>query len=291
MILGAIEISDRSTRLTVADVGERDSVRLLARVHAVSAKLKNLERLSALLMAEVEAARDLGAERIEVFAETGLRGTRLIRLLGRVTDGVGAGDIRVPAERDRIAAGFVAATMTAPGNGDFSGPVGVALVGAATVGIGAGAPGGPPAWVGSRPVGAAVISEKARFSDPPRPNQIEAAITGASRKIESLSPPPIDRLLAVSDFAPVIERLCGGSITHDDARRGLDSILGQTSDDLAAWFGVEPATSRLLPGTIVGHAALADAFGVPVEPVSCDTVAGREWLERSGFAPAGGRAR
>jgi len=289
LILGAIEISNRSTRLTVADVGERDSARILERVHAVSAKLKNLERLSALLMAEVEAARDLGAERIEVYAEADLRGTRLVRLLGRVTAGVGAGDIRIPAERERVAASFVAATV--PGGADLQGPIGVALVGLATVGIGVGEPGDPPVWVGSRPVGAAVISEKARFSDPPRPNQIEAAITGASRKIESLSPPPIDRLMVVSNFAPVIERLCGGSITHDDARRGLDSILGQTSDDLAAWFGVEPATSRLLPGTIVGHAALADAFGVPVEPVGCDSVAGREWLERSGVAPAGGRTR
>lgn len=272
----------------MVEVGDRDSARLLERFHAVTAELDNLERLSALLMAEIEMARELGAERVDVFAETELRGTRLVRLLGRVTSGVGAGDVRIPAERERVAAGFVAATV--PRGGSPESPAGVALIGGSSIGIGVGEAGRMPAWIGSRPVGAASISAKARFSDPPRPNQIEAAITGASRKISSLTPPPIDRLMVISSFAPVVERLCGTSIDHDDARRGLDSILGQTSDDLAAWFGVEPATSRLLPGTIVGHAALADAFGVPVEPVSCDTIAGREWLDRA-VPEAAGRGR
>lgn len=284
MILGAIEISSRSTRLSVAEVGERDSARLLERVHAVTADLGNLERLSALLMAEIELARDFGAGRIEVVAEADLRGTRLLRLLGRVTEGVGAGEIRIPAERERAAAAFLGATTPL---GDLEGPVAVATIGGAAIGIGVGRPAFPPEWTGSRPVGADNISAKARFSDPPRPVQIEAAISGASRKIASLSPPPTDRLLVVSEFAPVVERLCGGSIAHDDARRGLDAILGQTGDDLAAWFGIEPAISRLLPGAIVGHAALADAFGVPVEPVGTDSVAGREWLRRSGRSEAG----
>lgn len=289
MILGAIEISSRSTRLSVVDVTGGGSVRILDRSHAVKAELDNLERMTALLMAEVETARDLGAERIEVIAETELRGSRLVRLLGRASQGVGAGEIRIPAERDRIAAEFLAANIAR--NEPIEGTAAVAVVGPATIGIGVGDPAGVPEWIGSRPVGAATISDKARFSNPPRPNQIEAAITGASRRIASLSPPPIDRLMVSSAFAPVIERLCGERVGHDDARRGLDAILGQTSDDLAAWFGIEPAISRLLPGTMVGHAALADAFGVPVEPVSCDSVAGRELLEHDAGLTSGERYR
>jgi len=288
LILGAIEISTRSTRLSVVDVTARDSIRILERLHAVRADLSNLERMTALMMAEVEAARDLQADRIEVFAEPELRGTRLIRLLDRVCQGIGAGSVRVPAERESVAAGFMATTR--PRFEDLNGSIGIALIGGSSIGLGVGPADGPPRWIGTRPVGAANISDRARFSNPPRPNQIDAAITGASRKIASLAPPSMDRLLAVSTFAPVIERLCGDSITHDDARRGLDAILGQTSDDLAAWFGIEPANSRLLPGTIVGHAALADVFGLPVEPVSCDQGAGRIWLEQSEFSSAAGRS-
>jgi len=288
LILGAIEISTRSTRLSVVDVTAGDSFRMLERVHAVSAKLANLERLTALLMAEIEAARELGAERIEVLAEPELRGTRLVRLLDRVCGGVGAGAIRMPADRERAAACFMAATR--PRQDDLDGAIGIALIGESAIGLAVGEPARQPRWVGTRPVGAASITDRARFSDPPRPNQIEAAITGASRKIASLAPPEMDRLMAVSRFSPVIERLCGNSVTHEDARRGLDSILGQTSDDLAAWFGVEPADSRLLPGTIVGHAALADVFGLPVKPVGCDSAAGRRWLERVQASPAGERA-
>lgn len=287
MILGAIEISTRSTRLSIVDVSACDSIRILERVHAVSAKLPNLERMTSLLMAEVEAARDLGAELIEVFAEPELRGTRLIRLLDRVCDGIGVGAIRIPADRDRAAAGFMAATT--PRHENLDGSIGIAVIGESSVGLAVGEAGGRPQWIGSRPVGAGSITDRARFSDPPRPNQIDAAITGASRKIASLAPPDMDRLMTTSTFSPVIERLCGNSITHDDARRGLDSILGQTSDDLAAWFGLEPADSRLLPGTIVGHAALADVFGLPVEPVSCDPAAGRHWLEYGDSATTGGR--
>lgn len=285
MILGTIEISSRSTRLSVIDVGAFDSAPITERAHAVRAEIGNLERLTALLMAETETARDLGAEEIEVVADSSLRGTRLVRLLERVSSGMGTGAIRLPAGRERIGAAYLAATRPwrdEPGSGSG---VGVALIGDSSLGLGVGIPGSVPEWVGSRPVGAVRISARARFSDPPRPNQIEAAITGAARRLGSLSPPSMNRLLATSGFAPVIERLCGSSITHEDARHGLNSILGQTGDDLAAWFGIEPATSRYLPGAIVGHAALADAFGVPVEPVACELAAGRHWLDERQLAP------
>jgi hypothetical protein len=285
VILGAIEIGTRSTALNVAEVRERDSAGLLERVHPVSATLDNLERLSALLMAEIETARDLGAERVEVLAGTELRGTRLIRLLSRPTRAMGAGEIRIPAARERLAATFIAAT--APAGDDLDGPVAVAHVGTDSLAVGVGEPGRVPAWTGVRPAGAARITGRARFSDPPRPVQIEAAVSGASRLIASLAPPPVGRMMVVSRFARVIERLCGSTISPEDSRRGLGSILGQTSDDLAAWFGIETGTSRLLPATIAGHAALAETFGIPVEPVACDPVAGREWLARAETEPAG----
>jgi len=277
LILGAIEITSRVTRLSVLDISGDTAMRLTGRSHGVRAELENLERLTALLMAEVEYARDAGADLIEVFACPEMRGTRLVRLLDRTSRAVGAGPVRIPADRDSVGAAFLAATLPERNPGKQA--IGVALVGEAMIGLGVGEPGTAPGWVGTRPAGAVTMTERARFSDPPRPNQIEAAITGASRRLESFGPPPMDRLLAVSDHSTVIERLCGNRITHDDARRGLDSILGQTSDDLAAWFGIEPASSRFLPGTIVGHAAIADAFGLPVEPVGCEIAAGRHWLE------------
>jgi exopolyphosphatase/pppGpp-phosphohydrolase len=288
LILGAVEISSRSTRLSVVDVTPGESERIAERCHSITAKLDNSERLTALVMAEVEIARDLGAESIEVVADQTLRGSRLIRLIERVSRAIGTGGIRIPAERESVAAAFVGATL--PRRAELEDPVAVALIGEAAIGVGAGTAGLNPTWVGSRPAGAETISRKARFSNPPRPNQVEAAISGASRKIESLAPPVTAGLLVASDFSPVIERLCGSSITHDDARRGLSAILGQTNDDLAAWFGLEPGRSRFLTGTLVGIAALADAFGLPVEPVQYDSVAGRYWSDEYSRPVAGGRS-
>jgi len=256
------------------------STRITERSHGITAITGNADRLTALVMAEVEAARDLGAESIEIVADPALRGTRLIRLIERVSRGIGTGDIRIPAERERVAAAFLGATR--PRQGLLGDPVAVALMGDDAVGIGVGTPGLEPSWVGSRPVGAVTISRKARFSDPPRPNQIEAAISGAIRKLETLAMPSSGRLLATTDFSAVAERLCGTRITPDDARRGLEASFGQTSDDLAAWFGLEPGRSRFLTGTLVGIAALATVFEMPVEPVAHASVAGRHWSDEYG---------
>lgn len=244
----------------------------------MTAGIDGLDRLSALIMAEVEFARDQGAGMIEVLAGSALRGSRLISLLGKVTEAVGAGPIRIPDRRDWAAASFLGVTV--PAGDSLPDPVAVATIGETAIGLAVGSPGTIPEWTGSRPVGASTMTRKARFQDPPRPGQLEAAITGASRGIASLFLPPAQRVLVVSSLAPVVERLCGPRIGIGEARRGLDAILGQTSEDIAAWFGAETALARHLPGIIVGHAALAEGLGVRVEPALCDLAASRNWLAR-----------
>ncbi len=289
MILGAIEISERATRLRVAEVGRSESRRVLDRSSLVSAELSNSERLTALLMAEVETARDAGAERVDVLASRSLRGTRLLRLLDRVSRGCGAGAIRMPDPRERLASTFL--SITVPAAGRLDGTVAVARVGEATTGVAVGPAGERPAWVGSRPVGCRTLTQRARFSDPPRPNQIEAAVSAAVKKLETLAPPIPDRLFVSTPFSAALERICGPRIDRESARRGLDSILGQTGDDLAAWFGAGSGRGRLLPATIICCLGLAEVFAVPVEPREGDPVAGRFWLARAdGSAAAPGRA-
>lgn len=289
MKLGVIEIGLRSTRFTVTEIdGDSSHVRM-SRSHGLLAGLENLERLSALLMVEVEAARDMEADRIEVVAVPELRGSRLIRLIDRVGEAVGVGPVRIPSRREAVAAAFLG--VSRPLGTALAGPVGVAHIGETAIGLAVGEPGRSPAWIGSRPVGASTMTRKARFANPPLPAQIEAAITGASRGISSLHPPVCDRVFVDSPMAEVTGRLCGLLVGAADARRGLDSILGQTSEDTAAWFGVEPVLARHLPGILVGHAALAEGLGMPVEPVSCDHGAGRLWLSGEQLEAAGGEPR
>lgn len=277
MILGAFEIGLRSTRLVVSDVGARSSRMLVERDQRLTARLDNIDRLGALLMAEVEAARDAGAERVEVLAAPEFRGSRLIRVVERYAVAAGAGPVRIPPRRERAEAAFVAATRD-PRDGDGV-PVGVARIDEDAIGIAVGRPGERPEWVGTRPVGAVTVSRRARFFDPPLPTQIEAAIAGASRAIASLLPPERDGLLVSSPLAAVVARLCGEKPDRAAARRGLDAILGQTGDDIAAWFGIGPVRARQLPGILVGHVALAEGLDERVEPVSCDHIAGRHWLD------------
>jgi hypothetical protein len=279
LILGVIQISGRVTRLRVSDVGSDTSRRLIDRSSLVTAELRNCERLSALLMAEVEAARDAGAVEVEIVAARSLRGTRLLRLLDRVSRASGAGGIHLPGAADRLAESFMA--VTRPRQATLGGAVAVARTGDSSTGIATGSPGEPPGWVGSRALGAATLTERARFTDPPRPNQIEAAINGATRALESLALPGFERVFLDTPVAAVLERLCGSRIDASTARRGLDAILGQTADDTAAWFGTEAGRARLLPATLVIVFALASLTRTAVEPCSADPVAGRAWLAHS----------
>jgi hypothetical protein len=299
LILGAIQIAQRTTRLRVTEVDGRLSRRLLDRPHRVSAELRNCDRLTALLMAEVEAARDAGAERIEVTAVPELRGSRLLRLLDRVSRAAGSGPIVVPGRSETLAAAFLGVTTpieVAPVSGDparaadGTRTVAVAFVGESFVGIATGAPGSRPEWVGTRPLGTAALTGKARFSDPPRPNQIQAALAGACRAVDSLSPPDFDAAFVATSAAAVVERLCGSRIDEQAARGGIDRILGQTADDTAAWFGAEPATARLLPATLVACRALAGRVAMPLSPAAFDPVAGRWWLAQHSAA-AGSRGQ
>jgi hypothetical protein len=281
LILGAIQIAQRTTRLRVTEVDGPFSRRLIDRPHRVSAELRNCDRLTALLMAEVEAAREAGAERIEVAAVPELRGSRLLRLLDRVSRAAGSGPIVVPGRSETLAAAFLGVTTPISSGSvreEAPGTAAVAFVGESFVGIATGSPGRRPDWVGSRPLGTAALTRKARFSDPPRPNQIEAAIAGACRAVDSLAPPEFETAFVATSSAPVVERLCGNRIDEAAARRGIQSILGQTADDTAAWFGAEPATARHLPATLVACAALAGRAGMPLSPAAFDPVAGRWWL-------------
>lgn len=259
---------------------------MVERSHAVTARVESLDRITALIMSEVEFARDQGAETVEVIAVPSLRGSRLVRLLDRVTDALGAGPVRIPTRKDWSAANFLGVTV--PASGSLPAPVAVASIGETAIGYAVGSPGEVPGWIGSRPVGASTMTRKARFQDPPRPGQIEAAIAGASRGIASMFPPEAGRVLVVSPLAAVVERLCGSTIGPDEARKGLDAILGQTSDDVSAWFGAEGALARHLPGIIVGHAALAEGLGVRVEPAVADLPASRWWLAERETLVAGG---
>lgn len=241
-------------------------------------------------MAEVEAARDAGAERIEVTALPELRGTRLLRLLDRVSRATGSGPIAVPSRSEMLSAVFLAVTTPSLDrlpSGDLEDEVAVALVGESLIGVATGLPGHRPSWVGSRPLGTAALTSRARFEDPPRPNQIEAAISGVRRALGSLAPPYCGKVFVASTSAVVLERLCGERIDQEAARRGLGAILGQTADDTAAWFGAGAATARQLPAALVACFALAESLETPLLPASFDPVAGRWWLAEAGLSATG----
>lgn len=230
-------------------------------------------------MAEVETLRDLGVARTEVIAVPELRGTRLIRLLDRASISIGSGEIRIPSRRESASAAFLGATFA--GEAAPADDVTVARIGESGVEIAVGTPAHVPGWFGSRPVGTAVIARKARFSDPPGRNQVEAAFSGAARALASLAWPAGDRALVVSSLANEVEALCGSPAGPEQVRTGIESVRGEPAEEIADRFGVGPAGARRMIPTLVLHGALAERLGRAVEPVAEDPVGGRFWLAES----------
>lgn len=268
MVHAAIEITPGSIRTRAVDGGGEPGC-LVDRFVPVPVEASNIRRVEAILADAVAAAREVGADRIEVSAAPEMRGDRVLALIGRSVRGPGIGPVQVLDPGSLMAGRFLAATRA------ISEPNRIAVVGLGhhSVGLAVGLPGSRPEWVGSRPVGLERIHSRARLQDPPTPVQVEAAVSATIRSLASLHPPRIERLLVVSDFADQIAAICGSPAGESEVRAGLDSMLGMTADELAASTGRNWRHARLLVPATVAHLAVARLLELPLEPVEVDPAA------------------
>ena len=244
---------------------------ILDRFVPVRVRQSNLGQVEVIVADGAEAARQAGAETVQLVFAPDLRGTRLARLIERKV-GHAVSSVRSPETGARVASRFMAATAGGPVSVDHA-PVGVAGLGHLSLGLAIGEPGEAPVWIGSRPLGLDRVAARARFQDPPTPVQLDVARVACTKSLATLQPPEFGSMLVVSDFAPTMVEICGPEISPGLLDSALDWILGRTVDELSAITGFEPHLARLLPAALAIHQALADCFELPLLPVDPDPAA------------------
>lgn len=269
VISGAVQITPSSIRYSALAPG---GGHLTAGVRELDTTRGDFGEVEAAVVEGIEAVRDAGADRVTLFASGELRGARVADRLSVRSRRLGFGDIRFTGTGATIAAGFIARSRTALGESSIPDreTCGVLGIGHHSVGLAVGTVGEGPAWIGSRPVGVRTLAERSRLSDPPEPNQVEAARSAVERSLGGLTNPDFAHLIVVSDFSLATRLVCGDRVDRDSLRLALDSIVGMTSDELGERVGLGSVLAPLFPLALVVQYGAARAFGVDLIPLDPD---------------------
>ena len=208
LLVAVIDIGTNTTRLLVAEV-EGDRVRTrLERRHFISLGAQGPRPMAELIGREVAVARRAGVPDPMVVGTAALRRSPELRRLGRACERAGIGPLRVLGENEEAELAFLGATAGQPQ--ELPQSVAVIDVGGGSTEIVAGAPGRPPDWWASRPVGSQNLTERALLSDPPSADQLAAARNAATRRLAGIETPPCEIALVAGGSS--LRRLSGGTL-------------------------------------------------------------------------------
>jgi exopolyphosphatase/pppGpp-phosphohydrolase len=262
--IGVIDIGASTTCSLVAELTPPRPRQALVRRHNLSPSQVEPEELASLVRSEASLARRAGAEELVVAARATLRGTHHARLLGRVCHQIGAGDLRILDAREKAELAFDGAVGGQPEHI----PIAVATVGLSSTEVAVGYAGGGTAWRGSRPAGVWRLTDGARFSDPPKLVQQDAARSAAWRSLSSLQPPPAERaLLAGGAASAAIRSLCGSTIDAASLARAREHVAAVPGEILAGELMLTPGQARPVPATLAVLDAVVELIGLPLEMV------------------------
>lgn len=220
------------------------------------------DALLAVVAAQAEEARELGAEQLRVVATAALRraadGFRVVQALATAT----GAPVVLLSERDEARLAFAGATCEL--DGDPSAPVAVVDVGGGSAQLVVGTCAEGPAWSVSLPLGSGDLAAAHLRGDPPAPAELAALRAAVREALDGVDPPPARRALAVGGSATSLRRLAGGRLDAATLERALETLVSAPAADVAGRTGLAPERVRLLPAGIVVLAALAELIG-PLE--------------------------
>jgi exopolyphosphatase/guanosine-5'-triphosphate,3'-diphosphate pyrophosphatase len=264
-----IDIGSNTTRLLVADVVggralatvvERRAFTQLGRACRAGGAVPEATRdaLAAVVAAQAQEARALGAEKLRVVATAALR---------RSADGVATchalaaaagAPVELLSEHDEARLAFGGATCTLDGRG---GPLAVVDVGGGSAQIVVGTRAGGATWSVSLPLGSGDLADAFLHDDPPDAAELEALRAAIDETLAGVAIPPVERALAVGGSATSLRRLAGARLELAALERALATLVAAPAADVAEQLCIAPERAHLLPAGIVVLAAMAERLG------------------------------
>jgi exopolyphosphatase/guanosine-5'-triphosphate,3'-diphosphate pyrophosphatase len=268
-----IDIGSNTTRLLVADC---DGERLLevhqerAFTHVRRAMTAGgaidpdkVAELAIVVAAQLDVARELGAEDVRAVATAAVRrAANRDELLSAIRRSCGLEvEVLSAAEEARLAFAGAARTL----DYDPGGPLGVVDVGGGSCELVVGDVPDQVSWYVSSELGSGQLADECLQSDPPSADDLSRARARVRDELKGVRPPRATRVVAVGGSATSVRRIAGPRLDDDAFARVLGLLAGERAADLARRFALDANRVRLLPAALVILEAASELFGSPLE--------------------------
>jgi exopolyphosphatase/guanosine-5'-triphosphate,3'-diphosphate pyrophosphatase len=266
-----IDIGSNTTRLLVAEPGpaglhalieERAFTRLGRAGAGGSLPVIAVTLGAEVVAAQARRARAAGAERIRVVGTSAIRqlanGDELIAAI-RAASGV---DVEVLSGEDEARLAFAGATRALAGAHEAQ--IAVADVGGGSSEVALGTLAGGVRWSASLPLGSGALCDAHLRSDPPAPDELDAARAEIDAALAALPDLAADVALAVGGSATSLHRLVGPDLAPGALADGLALLCAAPAAEQAERLALHPQRVRLLPAGILILTALSARLGRPL---------------------------
>jgi exopolyphosphatase/guanosine-5'-triphosphate,3'-diphosphate pyrophosphatase len=268
-----IDIGSNTTRLLVAEPGENGlrelmTQRVFTRIGKGLRKTRRLAPAKVSEVAEVVAtqarhARDLGAQEIVVVATAAIRDARNGADLVAAIESQAGLETKILSDADEARLAFLGASRSL--GSAVNGSLAVVDVGGGSSEIAVGSVGSGVTWCESFRIGSGYLAESYLHSDPPSVEELENVRRHAAGAFEGLTPPPVDRAVAVGGSATSLRRLAGAELSHEPLERAIRVLASAPSADIAERFELDRERVQLLPAGGLILEAISDCLGMPLK--------------------------
>jgi exopolyphosphatase/guanosine-5'-triphosphate,3'-diphosphate pyrophosphatase len=276
-----IDIGSNTTRLLVAEPDPlRPGVLVEVAAHRAFVRLTAAERRSGIPAAKAQAIAEAVAEQALTARANDIAALRVVAtaalrdapgrdvLLAQLSAAAGVAVEVLSGEEEARLAFAGATTGWVGGNDNGVGTVVVADVGGGSTELAAGAPGRPPTWWASLPIGSGALADHHLRDDPPSAAQVAAARAEAAAAIAAAGCPAADVAWAVGGSATSLRRLCGERLTAATLDAALARVTAAPATQAALDLDLHVERVRLLPAGLVLLAEVARATQCPLH-VGC----------------------
>ena len=249
-----IDVGANTARLLVAEQKSRglrvvleERVRLAlgeAIERGGSIPAAKLEELRAIATAQVEQARALGCEAIEILVTSPGRQARNAEVLRGALEPTGA-VVRLLSGEEEALLAYVGAVEAA---GALPESIAVCDVGGGSTQVVVGTPAGGPAWFRSFDIGSLRLTARMLADDPPGRRALQEASFEVERSLEALHPPLPHAALAAGGSARALRKLVGPRLGPEELATVFELLERTPSARIAERFGLSPARARTLAG-------------------------------------------
>ncbi len=272
MLCACIDIGTNTTRVLVAEAREGRLTEVMQR-RAFTRMGKGMAGDGAILpekIAEVAGvvaeqrrlADELGAAHLRVVATAAIRGAaNRDAFVAAVRERAGV-DVEILDGDGEARLAFLGATRTL--GEALDGRVGVVDVGGGSSELAVGTLAGGVTWSASFPLGSGLLADHYLHSDPPSVDELRALREHAHGVFDGLEIPRPECAVAVGGSAASLRRLVGRVLDPGTLEGALRVLSGETVEQVAYRFALDPARVRLLPAGILILDAASQRFGRPL---------------------------